>query len=259
MTRQWIEEVAGTCRAFGTDYLHVIIDQAGVNFSVIPALNSLSVEWQSLFHGLPEVFIVDDAPLVARFTLDDHEQMRWLQDISQQLAIQAPLLLFCTYWPFSALANWLTQCMDILQEGRSGILRFYDTRVFPLLFTHILSDEQQEPLMRPALFWAWQDLDGQAKGIKGSGLPPERDEKAPTIDLSDRQLEHLMCISDVIVMLSHCAPPAGMFDSRQSLFSACYQGMVEATRQDLLLDDAREDWVMKKWLADVKTSERLSE
>ncbi|WP_258923960.1 hypothetical protein, partial [Klebsiella pneumoniae] len=24
MTRQWIEEVAGTCRAFGTDYLHVI-------------------------------------------------------------------------------------------------------------------------------------------------------------------------------------------------------------------------------------------
>jgi hypothetical protein len=179
MTRQWIEEVAGTCRAFGTDYLHVIIDQAGVDFSVIPALNSLSVEWQSLFHGLPEAFIVDDAPLVARFTLDDLEQMRWLQDISQQLAIQAPLLLFCTYWPFSALANWLTQCMDILQEGRSGILRFYDTRVFPLLFTHILSDEQQEPLMRPALFWAWQDFDGQAKGIKGSGLPPERDEKAP--------------------------------------------------------------------------------
>lgn len=97
MTRQWIEEVAGTCRAFETDYLHVIIDQAGVDFSVIPALNSLSVEWQSLFHGLPEAFIVDDAPLVARFTLDDHEQMRWLQDISQQLAIQAPLLLFCTY------------------------------------------------------------------------------------------------------------------------------------------------------------------
>lgn len=149
--------------------------------------------------------------------------------------------------------------IGILQEGRSGILRFYDTRVFPLLFTHILSEEQQEPLMRPALFWAWQDFDGQAKGIKGSGLPPERDENAPKIELSDRQLEHLMCISDVIVMLSHCAPPAGMFDSRQSLFSACYQGMVEATRQGLLLDDAREDWVMKKWFADVKTSERPSE
>jgi hypothetical protein len=102
MTRQWIEEVAGTCRAFGTDYLHVIIDQAGVDFSVIPALNSLSVEWQSLFHGLPEAFIVDDAPLVARFTLDDLEQMRWLQDISQQLAIQAPLLLFCTLALFGA-------------------------------------------------------------------------------------------------------------------------------------------------------------
>ncbi len=80
--------------------------------------------------------------------------------------------------------------------------------------------------MCPALFWAWQDLDGQAKASRAAAA--ECDEKAPKIELSDRQLEHLMCISDVIVMLSHCAPPAGMFDSRQSLFSACYQGMVEA-------------------------------
>lgn len=108
MTRQWIEEVAGTCRAFGTDYLHVIIDQAGVDFSVIPALNSLSVEWQSLFHGLPEAFIVDDAPLVARFTLDDLEQMRWLQDISQQLAIRcaaAPVLHILALFGASELAH----------------------------------------------------------------------------------------------------------------------------------------------------------
>lgn len=45
MTTQWIEEVAVTCRASGTDYLDIIVDQAGLDFSVIPALDALSVEW----------------------------------------------------------------------------------------------------------------------------------------------------------------------------------------------------------------------
>lgn len=108
MTTQWIEEVAVTCRASGTDYLDIIVDQAGLDFSVIPALDALSAEWRSLYHGLPEAFIVDDAPLIARITLNDIQQMQWLQDISQQVVVQAPLLLLCSHWPFSALADWLT-------------------------------------------------------------------------------------------------------------------------------------------------------
>lgn len=248
MTTQWIEEVAVTCRASGTDYLDIIVDQAGLDFSVIPALDALSAEWRSLYHGLPEAFIVDDAPLIARITLNDIQQMQWLQDISQQVVVQAPLLLLCSHWPFSALADWLTQCIDILQEGRGGILRFYDTRIFPLLFTHILSEEQQKPLLRPALFWAWQDMDGNSRGIKGSGTFQARDEKPHKIDLSDRQLEHLMCVCDVMTLLSHRAPPADRYISRQALFSDCYQGMVEATNQGIILDEAREAWVMEKWL-----------
>ncbi|MFH3176193.1 DUF4123 domain-containing protein [Klebsiella aerogenes] len=248
MTAQWIEEVAVTCRTSGTDYLDIIVDQAGLDFSVIPALNALSVEWQSLYQGLPEAFIVDDAPLVARVRLNDLQQLQWLKDMSQQIAVQAPLLLLCSHWPFSALAGWLTQCMDIQQEGRSGILRFYDTRIFPVLFTNVLSEEQQKPLLRPVLFWAWQDMDGNARGIKGSGTPQTRDEKSNKIDLSDRQLEHLMCVCDVMTLLSHRAPPAGRYASQQALFSDCYQGMVEATNRGIILDEAREAWVMKKWL-----------
>lgn len=247
MTAQWIEEVAVTCRTSGTAYLDIIVDQAGLDSSVIPALNALSVEWQSLYRDLPEAFIIDDAPLVARITLDDPQQMQWLKDISQQVIVQAPLLLLCSYWTLSALSDWLTQCMDILQEGRSGILRFYDTRIFPLLFSHVLSEEQQKPLLRPALFWVWQDRDGNARGIKGSGTPQARDEKPHKIDLSDRQLEHLMCVSDVVALLSHKKPPAGSYTSQQALFLDCYQGMLEASNQGILLDEAREAWVMKKW------------
>ncbi|UDQ81979.1 DUF4123 domain-containing protein [Erwinia rhapontici] len=247
MTQQWIEEVAATCRASGTDYLDIIVDQAGLECGIILALNALSVEWQSLYHGLPEEFIVDEAPLIARIILDDTRQMQWLQDISQQAAAQAPLLLLCSAWPFSSLAGWLTQCIDITQEGRGGILRFYDTRIFPLLFSHVLTERQQHALLRPALFWAWQDMDGSSCAINGIGKPPLRDEKCQQTDLSDRQLEHLMCVCDALILLERCAPPAGVYASKQALFSRCYQGMVEATGQGIILDDAREAWVIKKW------------
>lgn len=58
-----------------------------------------------------------------------------------------------------------------------------------------------------------------------------------------------MCVCDVVVLLGHCAPPAGVYASRQALFSDCYQGMLEATDQGIILDEAREAWVMKRWLA----------
>ncbi len=254
MATQWIEEVAMTCRTSGSGYLDVIIDQSGLDFSVIPALNALSVEWQSLYHGLPEAFLVEDAPLIARISLDNVQQMTWLQDISQRVAVQAPLLLLCSTWPFSVLAAWLTACVDALHEGRGGILRFYDTRIFPLLFTHILSEEQQTLLLRPALFWAWQDMDGNGRAIKGIDMPPVRDEKKHKINLSDSQVEHLMCVCDVMVLLTHCEPPAGTYISRQALFMDCFQGMVEATRQGIILDDERESWVMSKWQKAVKQS-----
>lgn len=247
MTARWIEEVAATCRASGNDHLDIIVDQAGLDFGVIPALNALSVEWQSLYHGLPEGFIVDEAPLIARVTVNDAQQMQWLQEISQQAAAQAPLLLLCSAWPFASLAGWLTQCIDITQEGRGGILRFYDTRIFPLLFSHVLTVEQQHALLRPVLFWAWQDMDGSSCAINGIGQPPLRGEKSQKTDLSDRQLDRLMCVCDVMVLLEHCAPPAGVYESQQALFSHCYQGMVEATELGIVLDDAREAWVVKKW------------
>ena len=62
---------------------------------------------------------------------------------------------------------------------RKGGAGFYDTRIFPLFFTHVLSEEQQKPLLRPVVFWAWQDMDSNSRGIKGSGTPQARDEKKP--------------------------------------------------------------------------------
>ncbi|WP_456310462.1 DUF4123 domain-containing protein [Serratia proteamaculans] len=249
MTQHWIERVALTCREAATDYVDILIDQSGFDFSVIPALKSLSIEWQSLFTGLPEASLVDVAPLMARINLNDAQHMLFLHDFSQHAAAQAPLLILCSHWPFATLAGWLTQCIDAQQEGRAGILRFYDTRIFPLLFSHTLSEEQQQTLLRPALFWSWQDRDGEPQILNGDGVPPEQKEPSLKINLSDSQCESLMSICDVVALLEHQAPPAGIFSSQQTLFLTCYEGMLEATKKGLLMDDQREAWVMMKWSA----------
>lgn len=144
MTAQWIEEVAVTCRASGTDYLDIIVDQAGLDFSVIPALNALSVEWQSLYQGLPEAFIVDDAPLVARIRLDDLQQLQWLKEMSQQVAVQAPLLLLCSHWPFSALAGSHNVWMFCRKDG-AGFYGF-TIRGFSLCFLRTFSVRNSKSL-----------------------------------------------------------------------------------------------------------------
>jgi len=250
MVAQWIEQTISACRESKTNHLDIIIDQAALDFSVIPALNILSIEWQSLYSGLPEAFIVDAAPLLIRIDFNDEQQQQWLYEISAQAAPKASLLLLGSVWQFPRLAEWLTQCTDILQAGREGILRFYDTRIFPLLFSHILNEQQQNALLRPALFWSWQDLDGRPQAINGNGLPWVPNEKNQKIDLSDLQLEHLMCICDVLVLLSHYTPSASVKDSPQKLFSNYFSGMLEATNQGILLDQEREDWVINNWVGE---------
>ncbi len=95
-----------------------------MDFSVIPALNSLSVEWQSLFMDFRKHLLSMMLRWWRALRLMILSKCAGYRISASNLPAEAPLLLFCTYWPFSALANWLTQCMDILQEGRSGILRF---------------------------------------------------------------------------------------------------------------------------------------
>ena len=144
-----------------------------MDFSVIPALEfPCQLEWRSLF--MDRKHLLSMMCWWRRFTLDDHEQMRWLQDISQQPAIQA--LLFCSAHtgPFRRAGELAHAVWIFCRKRAKRNLRFYDTRVFPLLLTHISVDEA-EPLMRPARSGV-ADLDGQAKGIKGSG--PHRNAKA---------------------------------------------------------------------------------
>lgn len=244
----WVAKIQQTCAEVNTDYIDIIVDQSGMDFSVIAGLAGFSqpVQWQSLYQGLPEEILTEDAPLLIRISLSNTQQRQWLIELVQEVKEAAPVLVICSRWTFTFLAEWLQKCTDAVHEERSGIFRFYDPRIFPFLFSNILDDEQQKLLLRPALFWSWLDRDEEPQILLGKGTLPALGDKCRQIDLDARQLESLMCICDVIIFLKHRSVPDSWFVSQQLQFTACFEGMLDATKTGLIMDKDREDWVMNK-------------
>ncbi|HEN4996646.1 TPA: DUF4123 domain-containing protein [Klebsiella aerogenes] len=244
----WMDKIKATCQRAETGHIDVIIDQCAVDFSVLPALTTFShsVMWQSLYHGLPEDIYPEDAPVLVRVSLSDAEHIQWLHNLAAEMMESAPLLICGSGWSFEQLAVWLRDCANAQHEGREGIFRFWDTRIFPFLFSHILDDEQQNQLQKPVLFWTWLDCDNQPSIQMGSGETHESDESVVQIEFTDSQFEKLMCVSDAMQFLRYENVPEGLFTSRQTEFAACYEAMLAATEQRIIFDDKRSAWVMEQ-------------
>ncbi len=81
-----------------------------------------------------------------------------------------------------------------------------DPRLFPLLFSHVLVPEQQQQLLRPAVFWSWHYATVLLNGFwEAPDNPEDWPEDFAPIELSDSQLETLCCASDAtLAMLQSC-------------------------------------------------------
>ncbi len=242
----WMDKIRVTCQRAEIEHVDVIIDQCAVDFCVLPALTTFSnsMMWQSLYHELPEDIYPEDAPVLVRVNLSDAEHVQWLNNLAAEMMESAPLLICGSPWSFEQLADWLRDCINAQHEGREGIFRFWDTRIFPFLFSHILDDEQQKQLQKPVLFWTWLDCDYLPSILLGSGEIPEPDESVVPIEFTDRQFEKLMCVSDTRQFLGYEKIPEELFTNRQSEFTACYEAMLAATEQRIIFDDKRSAWVM---------------
>lgn len=241
----WIDIIESSSADLKIKHIDIIVDQAGSDFSLIPTLSHFetSLQWCSLFKNLPEEVLLEDAPLLIRIDLKNTLQRQWMIELATQFAGTGQLLILCSIWPFNSLADYLNQTTNVICGSQEGIFRFYDPRIFPLLFSHILDKHQQEHLLRPAIFWSWLDRNELPCQIAGNGALLTRDEEIPMLILNDKQLENLMCVCDVNILLRHLIAPDTLKKDQERLFTICYEGMLSATEAGLLIDDDREAFV----------------
>lgn len=244
----WLALLEASCAEVSTTCLDIIINQAGSDAPLLPSV--LSVEppllWYSLFTGLPEEGHEELAPLLVRVDLARPLQRHWLVGLLHHLNVSSQLLALASPWPFQTLAEHLGRCMEARNGGHLGLLRYYDPRLFPLLFSHGLQPEQQQPWLRPALFWSWLDRDGTPQRLQGTADVHASVEAFNPIELSDSQLQTLSCASDATLAIRKLsvALPTGW--GAEQLFQACYAAMIEATKAGLLLKPEREAFTLDR-------------
>ncbi|MCY1294537.1 hypothetical protein D9M70_438360 [compost metagenome] len=240
IANNWLNLLEAACTEIPTDQLDIIIDQSG-GAPLLSSVRSIDppMRWKSLFNGQPEASAMDLAPLLVRIDLAEPLQKRWLLGLLHDRAEQQQLLALASLWSFDELAAYLSQCLNARYGGQSALLRYYDPRLFPLLFSHVLEPQQQTQLLRPAVFWSWLDRNGVPQCLLGKGGPAESAASFSAIELSDDQRETLGCASDATVLLA--SPEAALIpgSSAEQRFQACYAAMLDATRVDLLLENQR--------------------
>ncbi|MHC8318617.1 DUF4123 domain-containing protein [Pseudomonas sp. LB3P31] len=240
--KAWLDLLEISCEQASTTCLDIIIDQAGSKVPLLPSVLSVepAMPWYSLFTGLPESAADELGPLLVRTDLAQPLQRQWLLGLIQVLGGNSQLLVLASHWPFENLSEHLGRCLEAGNGGCLGLLRYYDPRLFPLLFSHVLEPDQQQQLLRPAVFWSWLDRDGVPHRLLGAPDTPDSPDGFVPIELSDSQLDTLGCASDATLALGNPneALPSGL--SAEQGFIAQYVAMLEATRVGLLSRPERE-------------------
>lgn len=195
----WLKQATALCTAAGQDYIDVLVDQAGTDKPLQQALNQINppLRWFALFEGTPEAATEEYSPLVMRLHFSVASHQRWLEQLLGHFADSPRLTLLVSPLAFDLLCQHLRALSQVHWEEQTGLLRFYDNRVFPTLFTHVLTIDQQSGFTDIALFWSWRDRDGQPVWKTGSFLPTRELKDEPEMNrVDDAQVELMGCISD---------------------------------------------------------------
>lgn len=204
MSALWLQHIEKVCASVETQQIDLILDQTGLEHSVLQALGQIQpgISWCSLFDGTPEEHLLDQAPILMRLDLTLWQHKAWLEELIASCAADVRLMVLITPLGFEALSEALRALLQAEWGGQSCLLRYYDSRVFPILVSSVLTPEQRIGFLQLACYWGWLDRDGDTQWLPGTCLRETRT-VAPSdvLVLDDPQADLLGCISDAQTLL----------------------------------------------------------
>jgi hypothetical protein len=230
----WLDQITHMVTAANLSHVDVLVDQTNCELPILPGLRAMQpvMSWYSLFSGLPEEAMLDQAPLLMRINLTEWRHKNWLGELVEHLAPQSRLLLLLSPLPFDCLAGTLRGLSQLEWGGLTGLLRYYDPRVFPHLLSQVLSDEQNKRFLCVALFWSWLNLDLQPTwqpGTYRSDWPPTESQRP--IVLTDEQYFCLGGIGDAHQVMGVAAEQMPN-STKEERFGACFRLILKAIEEN---------------------------
>ncbi|MNR19816.1 hypothetical protein D3C85_1366280 [compost metagenome] len=134
--------------------------------------------------------------------------------------------------PFEVLSGALQALSQMTWGGQTGLLRYYDSRIFPLLMSSILTDAQRAEFLQVATYWGWLDRDKQPQWLPGTGQPHQGDiDVRPLRELDDQQFDRLGCISEAQQLL-HGKNFEFLDESPERRFALLYSLALQASEEN---------------------------
>lgn len=235
ITDQWIKQLKLISEKTHLDYLDIVIDQAGLENPIVPALIKMDndIRWFSLFTNMPEEGFLEQAPLLIRIEWQKNTHVILLEELFELFYSEPRLLITSSPLPFNMLSNFLLSLSEIEWGLKSALLRFYDTRVFPTLLKNILTPEQKKMFTDITFIWGWLDKDNEMSWALGTYHPEIEEQSFSKMEFNDDQINKIGCISDAIELMSYSEfnNPAL---TQEDNFNYLYQLAVQANDSDFL-------------------------
>lgn len=236
----WLSQIEKVCTTTDLNYIDILVDQAAWQQPIVSSLQRMQpeIKWFSLFDDTPEEGLLEQAPLLMRVQLDIWQHKAWLSELMEHFSGTPRLLMLVSPLSFDLLCEHLKKISVAKWGEQFGLLRFYDTRVFPLLVTDVFNLEQKKRLTDIALFWSWMDRDKSPVWLAGSFNPEVNFVMSDfEISLDDNQFEIIACMSDAENIASSERFRNNAF-SKEHNFSHYYRVAVRITEQGFLGDIA---------------------
>lgn len=224
----WLQQAESLSFAAGLDYIDVLVDQAGIDQSFQNAMYQLSpaARWFALFEGTPEAGTMEYSPMVMRLHFAFSQHRALLEQLMKYFAGMPRFTLLISPLVFDLLSRHLQALSQVQWEEQTGLLRYYDNRVFPSLLTHVLTARQQAAFTDVALFWSWRDRDGEIVWKTGTFTPERRLADKPEMNrIDDKQVGLMGCISDAEALMKEKTPGES---SLENYFARCLEMAVRA-------------------------------
>ncbi|WP_272533547.1 DUF4123 domain-containing protein [Providencia sp. PROV212] len=233
----WIKQLKEHSLSYQLNYIDIIIDLAGYETSIIPALKTIDhqLQWFSLFTGLPEENYIDQSPILIRIEWDKPKQQLLLHEIFKLFICTPRFLALLSYINFNKLSRYLQKLSEASYGNQVCLFRFYDSRIFPELMRDILNEEQRNYFSKVAKLWGWMDRNNEVNWLVCDHKIEFIDDIQPNIILTDTQLNRLGCISDASLFIDDNLSITENKNA-EDIFSDIYALAIEANNSEYLGD-----------------------
>ncbi len=156
----------------------------------------------------------------------------WLEQLVEHFAGTPRLTLLISPLSFDLLCRHLQSLSQVHWEEQTGLLRYYDNRIFAPLFEHVLTSEQRAAFTDIALFWSWRNRDGDPTWKAGTWIPERVLTDDPEMSrVDDAQVAMMGGISDAEALRKELPAPNM---TREAHFAHCMALAIRANEADYL-------------------------